>query len=80
MNQVWCSKCGEQLSQGRLKMVPNATMCAPCLSSAGDVSVPVGVMVFDHKTAPSIFITNEQHLQTIVRADRRGYKNAVKVR
>lgn len=76
--KVWCGKCGEPLSEGRLKIVPNAKLCAPCLSSMGDVQEPVGIMIFSHKTAPEVFITTESHLSAIVRADRRGYKNAVK--
>lgn len=76
--KILCGKCGTALSEGRLKILPNATYCAPCVSSMGDVQEPVGIMIFSHKTAPEVFITSPNHLEAIVRADRRGYKQAVK--
>jgi hypothetical protein len=73
-----CNKCGSPIPEGRLKVIPDATLCAPCLESIGDIEIPVGLMIYNHKTAPTLFITTKQHLINTNRADRRGYKRAGK--
>lgn len=35
--QVLCSVCGKRLSEARLKAMPSADTCVPCLDAAGDV-------------------------------------------
>jgi len=33
-----CVTCHTQISKGRLKVMPNATLCVPCLEAVGDVA------------------------------------------
>jgi hypothetical protein len=47
-----CAACGVEISQARLRALPDATTCIAC---ADDTRV-VGLAVWDHKTAPSIEI------------------------
>lgn len=30
----WCARCGEQIVEGRLRRVPAAKMCVPCLGAS----------------------------------------------
>jgi hypothetical protein len=65
----WCAGCGNPIPEGRLKIVPNAVKCVPCIEGAGDgeKSNIVGYMVYseDFHGDPSsgtLHITTEDNL------------------
>jgi len=48
-------KCGEEISAARLIALPKATECVKC----SKVEIAVGLMVWDHKTAPYIEVNTK---------------------
>lgn len=46
-----CTSCKEEISAARLRAIPSAKHCVSC-AQKDDVPRTVGVMVWDHKTAP----------------------------
>lgn len=51
-----CRTCHERLTDARLLAVPDAVQCVACVTREGDEPPLVGVMTWEHKTAPSIEI------------------------
>lgn len=48
-----CEICNQTISEKRLRIIPSATLCTTC-AGQNDVPRVVGMMVWDHKTAPYI--------------------------
>ena len=69
-----CKFCKQEIPPGRLKIVPDAIACVPCTEKNINEDIPVGIMIFDHKTAGTVHIVNKKTAELINRADRRGYK------
>jgi len=75
MSKRHCKYCSKEIPVGRIKAMPNAYACVPCMESEENGGErPVGIMIFSHKTAPTLFVTNKEQARNINRADRRGYK------
>jgi len=49
-----CSMCHKEIPKKRLKAMPNATMCAPCLTALGDVTL---MLRFDETAGEGIVET-----------------------
>lgn len=66
-----CDCCELPISEQRLQAVPDATLCAICLTIQGDVPMTRGYMSWEHKTAPtSIIGPDADKLRSY---DRRGF-------
>jgi hypothetical protein len=70
-----CANCGEPLSEARQAALPSETWCARCVEESGDVERTTGVMVWDHKTAPTLITGHAA--KTIRSYDRRGFHAAL---
>ena len=51
-----CITCDEPLSEARLAAKPDAVQCTRCVEAEGDEPKLLGVMTWEHKTAPTIEI------------------------
>lgn len=66
-----CQACGKEIPNERLEALPNTTHCVKC----SKVKSPVGFMVFDHKTAPTLVLVDPEDMDALnmaERADRRS--------
>jgi len=57
--------CGQTIEQDRLSVLPDTRLCSGCavrLASRGmDKSKPKGIMVYIHKTAPTLQVVSEEY-------------------
>ena len=67
-----CEVCDVTINQARLEVVPDTTMCVKCKES--NESPIMGIMCYDHKTAPRLELVDVNTFKEINRLDRRGYK------
>lgn len=61
-----CEVCGCEIPQERLDIIPETTVCVNCTAE----EKVEGLMVFTHKTAPSIVIFHPGEKEAIRRAKR----------
>jgi len=61
-----CEICGSKIPQERLDIIPETTVCVNCTTEER----VEGLMVFQHKTAPSIVIFRPNEKEAIRRAKR----------
>src|SRR5262245_1472279 len=69
-----CETCGQPLLAERLKARPGATHCVKC-KELNDEEKTIGVMLWDHKTAPRIELSTSSSqgaVRSILRHSRRG--------
>ena len=63
-----CSTCKESIGEARLLALPRTTVCVKCSTEK-----PLkGVMVYDHKTAPTLQVGTEEEVAEFKRLDRKG--------
>lgn len=63
-----CKSCGYPIPEQRLKALPTATTCVSC----SNVEKKAGFMVYDHKTAPVINITDQETAAKINQMSKRS--------
>ncbi len=70
-----CANCGNEIPLARQQALLGETWCRDCVEADGDVQRTTGVMVWDHKTAPTL-VTG--HAADVIRSyDRRGFHAAL---
>lgn len=70
-----CINCGAEISAARRSAIPSASRCIAC-SEANDVEKTIGILTWDHKTAPTLQLSTEvgfQAIRTMQRYSRKGY-------
>lgn len=67
-----CANCGMELSEARRLALPEEIWCKECVEESGDVTRLKGVLLWHHKTAPELYIANQQAVETILRSSRSG--------
>lgn len=67
-----CCKCKDPIPVERLAAIPGTSICRECLDEQGDVEKLQGVMLWEHKTAPFIAISNPQSIQEVLRQSRKS--------
>ena len=65
-DSVRCSTCGGTIPAERLAVLPDTTTCVACSAE----QPIVGIMVFDHKTAPRLELIHPQNKEALRRAER----------
>lgn len=67
-----CANCGMELSEARKLALPEETWCKECVEESGDVNPTKGTMIWSHKTAPELYLANQQAVDLILRSSRSG--------
>ena len=65
-----CRYCGHPIHPERLECLPQTQTCVKC----SDVTKPIGLMDFGHKTAPSLVLVPDDREQQ--RLARRAFRRA----
>lgn len=65
-----CGNCGNEIPPARVAALPKETWCKDCVEKDGDVERITGVMIWEHKTAPELYMG--PGVKAIRAASRRG--------
>lgn len=67
-----CANCDMEIPEARRIALPEERWCKNCVEEAGDVDRLKGTMLWHHKTAPELYIANQQAVDLILRSSRSG--------
>ena len=63
---MYCVSCNVQIPLERLEALPSTKHCLNC----SDVTKPIGMMVWAHKTAPTLAIIDSNDIESVTKAVR----------